>query len=69
MSRRSELSEVLHGGFCILWLVIWVCLTVAGAAVQAQTGKSDAAARSGKDTITFKEDVFEGAAPKKSEVN
>lgn len=53
MVRRNRFSEFLRGGFCVLWAIVWVALTVAGAPLRAQTGKSDSAAKSGKDTITF----------------
>jgi hypothetical protein len=53
MVRRNGFSEFLHGGFCVLWPVVWLVLTVAGASMQAQTVKVDQATKSDKDTITF----------------
>ena len=53
MVRRNGISEFLDGGFCVLSAMIWAVLTVAGAAMQAQTGTVEQATKSDKDTITF----------------
>jgi hypothetical protein len=54
MFRPNRLTEFLHGGFFVLWLVVVsLALMVAGAPMQAQADKVAQAARNDKDTITL----------------